>query len=171
MTLSLPLDHIALAGYSIVFIFSLYKLGDTVSRPVDLIANLLLLTGLGALITYHFRRIREGKDETNDVIQKHTREVAHSSIVAFFLLTLTPASKAIFRFYDVFALLAHVILFITVMYNMSQLAGLGLLALYFLFGFYQKIDKSGMEMLNLVGRALLLVFFTVAFANGVMKLV
>lgn len=171
MSFSLPLDHIALAGYTIVFIFSLYKLSDTVKRPVDLVANLLLLTGLGALMTYHFRKIREGKDETNDIIQKHTREVAHSTIVMFFLLTLTPASKAVFRFYDVFALLAHIILFITVMFNMSQLAGVGLLAIYFAFGFYQKTDKVGMELFNLVGRALLLVFFTVAFVSGLMKLV
>lgn len=125
---TLPLDHIALIGYSLVFAFALYKLSDTFARPVDFLANVLLLTGLGALITYHFRKIKEQKDEVNDIIQKRTREVAHFSIVAFFLLTLTPMSTAVFRFYDVFALIAHAILFITVMYNMSQLAGVGLLA-------------------------------------------
>jgi hypothetical protein len=167
---SLPLDHIALAGYTLIFAFSLYKLSDTFARPVDLLANLLLLTGLGSLITYHFRKIRDKKDETNDMMQKRVREVAHSTIVVFFLLTLTPMSTAVFRFYDVFALVAHATLLVTVMYNMSQLAGVGLLAMYFAFGFYQKIDKGGMEMLNLVGRALLLVFFVVSFGTGLAKL-
>jgi hypothetical protein len=59
----LPVDYVALFGYISLFLFFAYKLSDTYSRPVDLIANLALLTGLGALITYHYRKINEIIDE------------------------------------------------------------------------------------------------------------
>lgn len=162
----MSLDHIALIGYALVSIFSLWKLNDTVKRPVDLIANVALLVGLGSLITYHFRVITEKKNEYGDKAQRLTRLVAHASIVVFFLLTLTPMSLAVFRFYDIFALAAHIILFLTVMLNKSQLSGVGLLAIYFFFGLIQKIGLSGMELFNTAGRALLLVFFTTAFIMG-----
>lgn len=162
-----PLDEIALTGYTLVFIFSLWKLTDTIKRPVDLAANVLLLVGLGSLMTYHYRKLTSKKDEYNDIAQKRVREVAHGSIVAFFLLTLTPMSAANFRFYDWFALVAHVILFMTVMFGMSQLAGVGLLAIYFGFGLRQKIGVEGMEILNTSGRSLLFAFFLIAFGLGV----
>lgn len=167
MTFGLPLDQIALAGYTFVFVFSLYKLSDTVKRPVDLVANVLLLLGVGSLITYHYRKLREKKDETNDSAQKNIRAIAHSSIVGFFLLTFSPMSAAVFRFYDYFALVAHMILFITVLSGQSQLLGVGLLALYFGFGLQRKIGMEGMEILNTSGRALLFAFFVMAFILGV----
>ena len=68
--IKLPLDHIAFTGYSFLFAFSLYKLSDTFERPVDFLANVLLLVGLGALIAYHMRNIVYKKDETQDAMQK-----------------------------------------------------------------------------------------------------
>jgi hypothetical protein len=164
---TLPLNPIALVGYCILLLFALFKLTDTVSRPVDLIGNLLLITGCGTLIVYHFRKIREDKDEKNDQTQKVVRQIAHASFVVFFLLTLTPMSAAIFRFYDVFGILGHASLFVTVLLNRPQLLGVGLLAFYFLFGLRRKIGLEGMELLNTMGRSLLFVFFTVSFMAGV----
>lgn len=163
----LPLDEVALTGYTLVFIFSLWKLSDTIKRPIDLVANVLLLLGVASLMTYHYRKLTEKKDEKNDIAQKRVREVAHGSITVFFLLTLTPLSAANFRFYDWFAVSGHVVLFLTVMFGMSQLAGIGLLALYFGFGLRQKIGAEGMEILNTSGRTLLFAFFVIAFGLGI----
>jgi hypothetical protein len=170
MTSILPLDHIAAIGYSVIFLFGAYKLSDTIKRPVDLVANVILLVGLGALITYHFKKITSDKDETNDLSQKQVRQLAHASIVTFFVITLTPASKANFRLYDTFGLAAHTILLYTVTTAKSQLVGVGLLAVYFAFATYQKIDLRGAELLQLIGRALLLIFFTVTFIEGIFKI-
>lgn len=170
MTVGLPLDQIALAGYTCVFIFSLYKLSDTFKRPVDLVANVLLLLGVGSLMLYHYRKITEKKDEFNDAAQKNARVVAHFSIVAFFVLTFTPMSAAVFRFYDYFAVVAHSVLLVTVLTGQSQLLGVGLLALYFGFGLQRKIGVEGMEMLNTSGRALLFTFFVIATTLGIIDL-
>lgn len=161
------MDHVAVVGYSLLLVFALYKLGDTLSRPVDLVANIALITGLGALIAYHVQKIRTGKDETSDATQKKLRLAAHSTLVAFLLLTLTFLSAAKFRFYDWFALLGHGSLFVAVWKNLSQLLGVGLLALYFLFATGRKFTARGMELLNLIGRALLTLFFVAAFVQGV----
>ncbi len=164
--MGIPLDHIAIIGYSALFLFAAYKLGDTMRRPVDLFANLLLLTGLGALITYHYRKITLKKDENNDPVQKRIRLVAHSTLVGFLLITLAPVSKSVFRFYDTFALVAHMILFVTVLAGMSQLAGVGLLAAYFLFAAFTNLKYGGWDTVQLVGRIFLLIFFTVSFLLG-----
>jgi len=157
---NLPVDYVALFGYLSLFFFFAYKLGDTYKRPVDLIANLALLTGLGSLITFHYRKINENIDEKNSDSQKTTRLVAHSSIAIFFLLTLTSLSKATYRFYDNFGLLGHIFLLWAVATGNAQLIGLVLLALYFFFATYRKTQVGvGAETLNLIGRVLLTIFF------------
>lgn len=164
--MSIPLDHIAIIGYSLLFLFASFKLSDTASRPVDLFANLLLLTGLGALIAYHYRNITLKKDEKTDPVQKRVRLIAHSTLVAFLLITLAPVSKSVFRFYDTFALVAHMVLFVTVLSGMSQLAGVGLLAVYFMFASFYNLKLGGWDTVQLGGRILLLTFFTVSFLLG-----
>lgn len=164
--MDIPLDHIALVGYSLLFVFAAYKLSDTMRRPVDLFANVLLLTGLGALITYHYRKITLKKDEKADPVQKRVRLVAHSSLVAFLLITLAPVSKSVFRFYDAFALIAHAILFVTVLSGMSQLAGVALLAAYFAFAAFYNLKYGGWDTVQLGGRILLLIFFAVSTLLG-----
>jgi hypothetical protein len=159
------LDYVAIFGYLAIFIFSIFKIGDTTKRPVDLAANILLLAGLGALITYHLRHLQTGKDVQDDQMQKNTRLVAHASITAFLLLTLTSMSKAVFRYYDIFALLGHVSLFVFVLLGISQMFGIAMLALYFILGAMQKVGKGGMEVLQLVGRIALMVFFVVVFVK------
>lgn len=167
----LPLDHVALIGYLTLFFFFLYKLSDTFKNPLDLVANISLLIGLGALITYHYRKINENIDETNNDAQKQTRLVAHSSIVLFFLITLTSYSKAVYRFYDNFGVLGHVFLLWAVATGNPQLIGLLLLALYFFFATYRKTQvKTGAETLNLVGRLLLTLFFITVSIIGLIDL-
>jgi len=163
----LPVDYVALFGYLSLFLFFGYKLFDTYSRPVDLVANLALLTGLAALITYHYRKISEEIDEHNSEAQKQTRLVAHTTIAAFFLLTLTSFSKATYRFYDNFGLLGHVFLIWAVATGNLQLVGLVLLALYFFFATYRKTQvRAGAETLNLIGRVLLTIFFVTVSIIG-----
>lgn len=167
--MELPLDYVAITGYSLLFIFGLLQFPWTSKNKFDLVANVLLLSGLGALITYHIYKIKEGKDETRSKFQKSVRVVAHSCLVAFLVLTLIPQSGSIFRFYDGFALAAHIILLIAVLTEMNQLAGVGLLAVYFLFASFQTayINKSNEDFLLLFGRVLMLMFFSAAFVEGV----
>jgi hypothetical protein len=171
LTVQVPMDHIALFGFTFVFIFSLYKLSDTFSRPLDLFANVLLLVGLASLMTFHYKKITTGADVDTDPTQKQVRIVAHTCITAFFIITLAPMSKAVFRFYDNFALVAHAFLVYAVMTGQSQLLGVGLLALYFIFATYRKVQVSGfnMESLNMVGRLLLLIYFCIAFGTGLVN--
>lgn len=164
------LDVIAVVGYLLLLVFSLYKLSGTMKRPADLTANVLLIVGLSALIMYHLKKLREKKDENNDKSQKNTRLVAHSTITLFLLVTLSPLSAASFRFYDWFALAGHSTLFVSVWSGLSQLFGVGMLALYFIFATGRKFDKTGMELLQLFGRTLLTVFFVVAFTLGLLKM-
>ena len=167
---SLHVDYVALCGYISLFCFFAYKLFDTYSRPVDLIANLALLTGLGSLITYHYRKINDDIDENNNESQKKTRLVAHSSIAIFFLLTLTSLSKATYRFYDNFGLLGHVFLLWAVATGNAQLIGLVLLALYFFFGTYRKTQVgTGAETFNLIGRVLLTIYFVTVSVIGLIE--
>lgn len=162
------IDYVALIGYILLLVFCLYKLADTRDRPVDLVANMLLVFGLGSLIYYHARKIYIGTDENNDELQRRARLFAHASISAFFVLTLLPMSMAIFRFYDIFGLVGHSYMFYAVSMAQSQTVGLLLLALYFLFGTLQKATLGGMEIFQLIGRAMLLLFFSVAFGRAIM---
>lgn len=164
------LGMIAIVGYTLLLVFSLYKLQDTFKRPVDLAANVLLVVGLSALIMYHVKKLREKKDEDNDKTQKTVRLVAHITLTLFLLLTLSPLSAAAFRFYDWFALAGHSSLFFSVWSGFSQLFGVGMLALYFIFATGRKFNKTGMELLQLYGRTLLTIFFVVVFAQGVVKI-
>lgn len=165
------LNPLAITGYSILLVFVLYKLKDTISNPMDFIANLFIITGLSCLIVYHVNVYKTKKDETNDEKQRQLRLWAHATITAFLVLTLTSLSKAKFMFYDWFALIAHASLFVSVYMKMSQLAGVFLLALYFGFAggrkLFLKRNIFSMEALNLVGRALMFVFFSTSFYNGV----
>lgn len=176
-SLDLKLDYVAVFGYSFVFAFGLYKLSDTYNNPLDLFGNILLLTGLGALIAYHARKIqtRDGAraDVDNDVVQKRLRIVAHSCITVFFIMTLQHMSKAVYRFYDNFALAGHLFLLYAVITNQPQLLGVVLLAMYFVFATYRKTQVTGlnMESLNLLGRILLLIYFVTSSTVGVYDLV
>jgi|Laugresbdmm110sd_1035091.scaffolds.fasta_scaffold05877_3 uncharacterized membrane protein len=158
---------IAIVGYTLILTFSLYKLADTASRPIDLLANVLLLGGLSALIVYHARLIKTHRTEEVDATQKTLRLVAHSTLVTFLLLTLSPYSLANFQYYDMFALAGHSSLLASVALNMSQLFGIGMLALYFMIASAQSYKNSRFELINFVGRALLLVFFVSAFTQGI----
>ena len=166
--MSLSMNHVAVVGYSALFIFSLTKLQYTMNSPVDLFANLLLLTGLGALIAYHVKLIQTGKDINEDPVQRQLRLLAHSTLTVFLLLTLTPYTFSTFRFYDWFALLGHSSLFVSVLRNMSQLFGVGMLALYFAAASIRAGSKQGLEMLQAVGRLLMTIFFVTAFLQGVL---
>jgi predicted membrane channel-forming protein YqfA (hemolysin III family) len=165
--MSLSMNHVAVLGYSALFIFSLTKLQYTINSPADLLANLLLLTGLGSLITYHVKLIQTGKDINEDPVQKQLRLIAHSTITIFLLATLTPYTFSTFRFYDWFALLGHSSLFVSVLRNMSQLFGVGMLALYFIGASIRAGSKEGLEMLQAIGRLLMTIFFVTAFIQGV----
>lgn len=149
--------------------FSIIQLPTTFKNPIDFVANILLLIGLSALIVYHVRKVDTGKDETTSEAQKYTRAIAHSSLVAFLLLTLSSLSKSKFRFYDGFALLAHTILLVTVLNGMNQIAGVGLLALYFLFASFNTAvsAKSSTQVILLFGRMIMLLFFTISFTQGI----
>lgn len=168
--MQLPLDHIAAVGYTALLVFALYKAGDFMRKPVDALNTVLLLTGLGSLIAYHVRKIMTKKDENTDVMQKNIRLLAHASLVMFLLVTLSPMTKSKFQFYDGFALLAHMILFATVLAGMNQIAGVGLLAVYFAFAAFYGMRFMGMDAIQFVGRILLLVFFVVAFATSLPRM-
>jgi len=161
------MTHIAVVGYSCLLAFSLTKLRDTVSRPLDLLANLLLITGLSSLIAYHVKLIQTGKDIEQDPVQRKLRLTAHSTITAFFLITLTPYSTAHFSIYDWFGLAGHASLFVFVLKNMSQLFGIGMLTLYFTGASLRAGSKQGLELIQFVGRLLMTIFFVVAFVQGV----
>jgi hypothetical protein len=165
------MNPLAITGYSILLIFTLYKLKDTNRSPADFLANIFIIAGLSALIMYHARLMKTKKDEKQDQGQRNLRLTAHSTIVAFLLITLLPISLAKFQFYDWFALIGHSSLFVSVYNNLSQLLGVGLLALYFFFAggrkFLLKRKLFSMEALNLLGRFLMFVYFTIAFVNGV----
>lgn len=161
------LDHVAIVGYTALFVFALYKAPLFLRNPVDAVGTMVLLTGLGCLIAYHVRKVATKKDETNDVVQKNVRLIAHGSLVMFLLITLSPMTKSRFQFYDWFALLAHVILFATVLANMNQLGGLGLLAVYFTFAAFYELRLKGMDALQFIGRILMTIFFVTAFVLGI----
>lgn len=167
--MQLPLDHTAIVGYSLILIVIVSQLPAAMANMVDFAASIFLIIGLSALITYHVRKIAEGIDETTADSQKYIRALAHSTIVASLTLTLTKLSSFAFQFYDGFALIAHVILLVTVLNGMSQLAGVGLLAVYFLFASYHvvKDDISGLDLVMLAGRVIMLIFFTISFVLGV----
>jgi membrane-associated HD superfamily phosphohydrolase len=160
------MNYVAVVGYSCLFVFSTLKLKDTIKNKLDLLANLLLLTGLGTLIAYHVRLIQTNKSIDKDALQRKLRLVAHSSITTFFLITLLPYSFSHFSSYDVFGLAGHVSLFVAVLKNMSQLFGVGMLALYFVGSSMRAGSKQGIEMLQFTGRLLMTIFFIVTFINA-----
>jgi hypothetical protein len=162
----LPLDHIALAGYTILFVFAAYKISDTVSRPVDFFGTVLLLTGLGALMSYHYTLITTGKDETHDAGQKMTRQIAHATITAFFLTTLLPESESVFQAYDAFALTAHAFLLYAVTAGVTQLPGVMFLFIYFVMASYRSATKTSVDLVQMMGRLLLAVYFGVNSYTG-----
>lgn len=167
MASSLSMNHVAVVGYSCLLTFSVTKLSDTISRPVDFFANLLLLTGLASLIAYHIKLIQTGKDIDQDPVQRNLRLTAHSTITAFFLITLTPYSTSHFSMYDWFGLTGHASLFVFVLKNLSQVFGVGMLALYFIGASLRAGTKDGLEVIQFIGRLLMTIFFVLAFVHGV----
>jgi hypothetical protein len=168
-TMQITLDHIAISGYSLLIGYSLLKFSDTYKTQIDLAANILIMLGLGSLVAYHYRKIKTKKDENTDTTQKGIRVLAHSCITIFLLITLHSSSKSMFQMYDTLALIAHGYLTFAVSMGTSQLPAVGLLALYFAFATFQKglMGKDlGLEVLTLVGRFLLLFFFSVSFIKG-----
>ncbi len=166
---SQQLDYVATVGYSCLFIFTFIQFNWTIKKPLDTLANILILVGLGSLIAYHVKTIVTKKTEENSVGQKNMRLVAHSTITIFLLITLMSYSTSVFQFYDWFALFGHAILFFVVLLGKTQLPGVGLLAGYFVLASYNTAQKSGWEMLNLAGRIIMSVFFIVSFVKGVMN--
>jgi hypothetical protein len=163
----MDMNHVAVAGYSALFAFSVTKLKDTVRNSLDFFANLLLLTGLLSLIIYHVKLIQTGHDIDADPVQRNLRLTAHSTLTTFFLITLTPYSSSRFSPYDWFGLAGHASLFVFVLKNMSQFFGVGMLALYFIGATMRSGSKGGLEMLQFFGRVLMTIFFVVAFVQGV----
>jgi len=163
----MDMNHVAVVGYSALFAFSVTKLKDTVRNSLDFFANLLLLTGLLSLIIYHIKLIQTGKDIDQDTMQRNLRLTAHSTLTTFFLITLTPYSTSRFSSYDWFGLAGHASLFVFVLKNMSQIFGVGMLALYFIGATLRAGSKRGLELLQFFGRMLMTIFFVVAFINGV----
>jgi len=169
----ITLDHIALLGYSLLISYSLIKFSDTYNKPVDLLANILIIVGLGSLVAYHYRKIKTKKDEITDTTQKSIRIVAHSCITLFLLITLQSTSTSLFQMYDTLALIAHGYLTFAVSMGTSQLPAVGLLALYFAFATFQKGlmgQNIGFEIFTLIGRFLLLFFFSVSFIKGATRM-
>lgn len=166
--MAITLNHVAILGYSCLFVFSAAQVHWTYKNYMDLFNNILLLVGLGALISYHWTSLKTGKSETNDEGQRKTRLVAHASLSLFLVLTLTSAASSKVQFYDYFAMIAHIFLFVAVLMKFTQLPGVGLLALYFFFATYRSARKDDMlEMLQFVGRLLMTGFFSVAFVNSI----
>lgn len=164
------IDILAIIGYFTLFVLAVIKLSDTINRPFDFLANIILIIGFSALATYYFIRYKTNKSEKNDLSQKQTREIGHASLVLFFAMTIMPISKSLFQYYDVFAILGHSYLLYALLYNQSQLFGLGALAIYYLFGSFGKINKGSIEFIKMIARLTLFIFFTIVFIQGIMKL-
>lgn len=164
----LALDYTAATGYSLLWIYAAAMLQTTGTKPLDLLQTVLLLVGLGALIVYHTKKIATKRDEFTSKGQKDTRLVAHSTLTYFFLLTLIPASMAVFQFYDIFGLTAHAFLTYAVATGASQLPGVLLLATYYTVITIHKAIQSKSKMLaQLIGSALLMVYFVL---SGILSL-
>ena len=155
--LNIDMNQVAVFGYSLLLIFAIYMLSKTKINPIDLVANIFLIIGLGSLITYHVNIIRYNITETNSKLQKSVRIVAHATIVAFFLITLLPSTKSIYRFYDNFGLVGHIYLLAAVSTSSTQLPGVIALAFYFLFASMNLYDNP----MQVVGRILMLIYFGV----------
>lgn len=164
------LDQIAVAGYTILFLFALFMLNWTLYRPFDFLASVLLLIGLGSLAYYHYVKLQTGLDEKLDKQQRNARLVAHSTISIFFLLTFLSITNALFRWYDIFGLISHVYLTFAVQANVSQLFGFIGLLLYFLFACINNVKKTGLAYLQLLGRTLLLIYFAISCIYGIKHL-
>lgn len=167
----LPVDYVALIGFTTLCIFYTYKLTHTYTRPVDLVANISLIIGLASFPVYYYRKITQKIDEKNNTGQKYTRIVGHFGIILYFLLTLTSYSNAIYNFYDNFGILGNVFLLWAVSTNNLQLVGNVLFALYFFFATYRKTQvQTGAETINLVGRVLLTLYFVTVSIIGLIDM-
>lgn len=152
----LPLDHIAIAGYAMLFVHATTMLGVFAGNPLDLVASMLLLAGLAALIAFHVRKIKMGVDESSDTMQRRLRVAAHAALATFVILTATTWSRSTFRAYDTLALAAHVMLLIAVLEQTSQTLGVALLAAYF--GLATLLSGTA-DVMQIVGRSIMTVFF------------
>lgn len=159
------LNVLVLIGYTILWVAGILQL-PSVKHPLDLLANLALLTGLGALIWYHATKERIKLTEKTDKRQRQKRLTAHVAISIFFMLTFLSLTRSIFQWYDMFGLMAHMHLIYAVQSNASQLIGIMLLLLYFLFVcIYSMIVKAPLtafQWFQLSGRLILLAYFAIA---------
>ena len=156
------LDNFAISGFSFLFIFTLFKLFDTLINPLDFIANIILIISFGSFVSYYYLKITKKINQKNSKIQKQIRLIAHSSFALFFIITLLPYSNSNYRLYDICGLFGNIALIYSTISNSSQTIGLLLLALYFLFATYQKINNySYLELLQLFGRIILTIYFTI----------
>jgi len=155
------LNYDALIGYSLLALFAIYNFRNTARNSSDLLANLVLIVGLVSLISYHYFVATKQWDEKNNKQQRKTRLLAHASISLFFLMTLLHTSGT-FQYYDWFGLSAHIVLFFTVLANVSQQLGAGLLAIYFPLATIRKAKVtmvSPAESIQFLGRLLMSIYF------------
>jgi hypothetical protein len=157
--MTVGLDHVAIVGYFCLFVVSCLQVQWTLQNPVDLFCNVLLLIGLGCLINYHVGIVNGQGDEFASDTQRKLRLTAHACLSGFLLLTVLKWSNSNFRYYDSFALAAHVFLFIAVFIRINQTAGAAGLAIYFILTIVHNGTKGGIEWIQLAGRILMAAFF------------
>lgn len=172
MVSELPVEPVAVVAWAFLFVFAATRLPANLGRPVDLFANLLLLLACGALGLYSYRRASRSAAPATappsaaaqpapPATRTDTRllQIGYAGLVGFFLLTLTQLSAAMFRFYDAFGLFGAMFMLFAASTGIPRTAGYLLLALYFLFGAYQKTTVQGAEILQLIGRSMLLLVY------------
>lgn len=163
------LNNFALTGFSLLSIFTFFKLFDTINNPYDFIANIILLISLVSFAIYYFYKINYKKYKNKKI--KNIKIFAHLAISVFIVMTLSPYSFAIYRFYDNFALLGNLYLAYSTSYNKSDALGLGSLAVYFVCATYNKINKGNLELFKLFGNLILSIYFIISFVQnfGILK--
>lgn len=176
MVSELPVEPVAVVAWAFLFVFAATRLPANLGRPVDLFANLLLLMACGVLGLYSYRRASRSAAPAAPptaaqpaappaaappATRTDTRllQIGYAGLVGFFLLTLTQLSAAMFRFYDAFGLFGAMFMLFAASTGIPRTAGYLLLALYFLFGAYQKTTVQGAEILQLIGRSMLLLVY------------
>lgn len=156
-----PIDHIAVIGYTSLFIFVISQIIENIQPNTDFIMNIILAVGLLSLIVYHIRKIKDNIDETSSKQQRVLRILAHSSIALSLLLTIYPSKNSTFKPYEGIALVAHIILLVTVLNGMNQIIGVALLAMFFVTASYdsttQKLDT--INSIATVGKIMLSFYF------------
>ena len=158
------LDNFALTGFSLLSIFTFFKLFDTINNPYDFIANIILLISLVSFAVYYYYKLNDKKYKNKNI--KNIKIFAHLAICVFIVMTLSPYSYAIYRFYDNFALLGNLYLAYSTFYAKSDAFGLGSLAIYFVCATYNKLNKGSLELFKLFGNLILSIYFIISFIQN-----